>query len=178
MLERLSVPYLISGSVASAVHGAFRSTLNTDLVVDLPVDRAGLLAEALTGSFYVDVESILTAIVDRSHFNLIHLETMFRVDIFISRGRPFDQSQFGRRVAVSLTPDAGHTVFVASPEDVILAKLEWYGAGGQVSDRQWSDILSVLAVQSDRLDLAYLRTWAEALGVSPLLDRALADSRS
>lgn len=91
---------------------------------------------------------------------------MFRVDIFISRGRPFDQSQLGRRVAVSLTPDPGHTVFVASPEDVILAKLEWYGAGGQVSDRQWSDILSVLAVQSDRLDLAYLRAWADALGVS------------
>ncbi len=175
-LERLGVPYLIGGSVASTVHGVLRSTLDADLVADLHAAQAAPLAEALAGAFYVDAQSIQDAIARRGSFNVIHLETMFKVDIFVTRGRPFDQSQFERRAAVTLAAESDRTAFVASPEDVILAKLEWYRDGGSVSDRQWRDILGVLMVQAGRLDLDYLRHWAAALGVSQLLEQALTES--
>lgn len=178
VLERLGVPYLIGGSVASTVHGVMRSTLVADLVADLQAAQAAPLAAALAGAFYVEAQSIQDAIARRGGFNVLHLETMFKVDVFVTRGRPFDRAQFARRAAVVLAPESDRTAYVASPEDVILAKLELYLDGGSVSDRQWRDILGVLAVQAGRLDLEYLRHWAAALAVGDLLERALVETAS
>ena len=175
-LDALGVPYLIGGSLASAVHGVLRATLDTDLVADLRLEHAEPLARALGGTFYVDAESIREAVLHQRSFNVIHLETMFKVDVFVVKKRPFHHSQMERRMAQVIATDPDRTAYVATAEDTILAKLEWYRAGGDVSERQWRDVLGVMKVQADRLDLAYLRKWAAQLDVSDLLERAIKEA--
>lgn len=174
--ERLGIPYLVGGSMASALYGVARSTLDADVVVDVDYEQVGPLVAALGKEFYADGEMILGAIEHKSSFNLIHLQTMFKVDVFICKERPFDRSQFERRVERIFNTTPEQRAFVTSAEDIILAKLEWYRMGGEVSDRQWRDILGVLKVQAGRLDLDYLHRWAIALKVADLLLNALQES--
>ena len=175
-LEKLHIPYLIGGSLASAVHGVMRATMDTDIVADLDEEHAQPLANALSGLFYADVEMIRDAIKHRGSFNLIHLETMFKVDVFIPKKREFDQLQLQRRTTQVIATNPEEVAFVASAEDTILAKLEWYRMGGEVSDRQWHDILGILKVQAESIDLEYLRKWSVTLGVSDLLKKALGEA--
>jgi hypothetical protein len=175
-MDALGVPYLIGGSLASAVHGVLRATLNTDLVADLRLEHAEPLARALGGTFYVDAESIREAVLHQRSFNVIHLETMFKVDVFVVKKRPFHHSQMERRMAQVIATDPDRTAYVATAEDTILAKLEWYRLGGDVSEQQWRDVLGVMKVQADRLDLAYLRQWAAQLNISDLLERAIKEA--
>jgi len=175
-MDALDVPYLIGGSLASAVHGVLRATLDTDLVADLRLEHAEPLARALGGTFYVDVESIREAVLHQRSFNVIHLETMFKVDVFVVKKRPFHHSQMERRMAQVIATDPDRTAYVATAEDTILAKLESYRMGGDVSERQWRDVLGVMKVQADRLDLAYLRQWAAQLNISDLLERAIKEA--
>ncbi len=177
-LEQLNVPYLIGGSLASALYGVGRTTVDTDLVADLQPDHVEPLAGALASTFYVDVETIREAIRQRASFSVIHLELMFKVDVFIPKPRPFDRAQFERRVAQTIAPDTDRTAYFASAEDTILAKLEWYRLGNETSERQWRDVLGVLAAQAGRLDLNYLRQSAATLGVADLLERALVEAGS
>ncbi len=175
-LNDLGIPYLIGGSLASAVHGVPRATMDADLVADLRLEHAEPLARALGSAFYVDVESIRDAIRRHGGFNVIHLETMFKVDIFVRKPRPFDAAQFARRRDVVVATDPERTAYFASAEDSILTKLEWYRFGGEVSERQWGDVLGILKAQSTRLDLSYLRRWANALNVADLFERALREA--
>ena len=102
---------------------------------------------------------------------------MFKVDIFVSKGRPFDKSALARAEPHRLGPDeATRPVLVASPEDTILAKLEWYRAGGETSERQWSDLLGVLRTKHATLERGYLEEQADGLGVRDLLDRAIREA--
>lgn len=174
-LEALGVRYFIGGSLATAVHGVARATMDVDVVADLHPEHVESLVRILGDAFYADPEMMRSAIRHQSSFNVIHQETMFKVDIFIPKKRPFDQVQFERRVLQSLTGDPEHKVYIASPEDNILAKLEWYRMGGEVSDRQWQDVLNVLKVQGDRLDMDYLGHWAVQLEVADLLRRVLGE---
>ncbi len=116
------------------------------------------------------------AIERQSSFNLIHYETAFKVDIFVRKSRAFDQMQLDRRRLSVIASDPEESVYITSPEDTILAKLEWYRMGGEVSDRQWRDILGVLKTRAGELDLEYLRKWAAELHVSDLLERVLKEA--
>jgi hypothetical protein len=178
VLNSLNIPYFIGGSLATAVHGVARATMDVDIVAELRAEHAQPLVDALGPDFYADAEMMRDAVRGRSSFNVIHKPTMFKVDVFIPKGGPFDWSQFERRIPQSLTEDETERVYIASPEDNILAKLRWYRLGGEVSDRQWRDVLNVIRIQGARLDRSYLRGWAHELGVAGLLEEALSQSDS
>ena len=175
-LEALGAPYAIGGSLASAVHGVMRATMDADLVADLHLEHAGPLAQALSDVFYTDVEMIRNAVHRHGSFNVIHLETMFKVDVFVAKPRAFDRSQLARRELHLLSEDPECHAYVTSAEDIVLSKLEWYRMSGGVSDRQWRDVLGVLKVQGERLDHAYMHRMAAELGVTDLLERALEEA--
>jgi hypothetical protein len=178
IFEKLGVRYAVGGSLSSSLHGVMRSTLDVDIIADMRFEHIQPLVTALLPEFYADDEMMREAIEHHSSLNLIHYETAFKVDVFIPKPRPFDQMQLERRAPVTITTDPDHSLYVTSPEDVILSKLEWYRIGGEVSDRQWRDILGVLKTKAGGINLDYLRQWAEELKVGDLLERALTQSAS
>ena len=175
-LEQIGVAYAVGGSLASSLHGVMRSTLDVDIVADMRLEHIAPLVAALAEEFYADDEMMREAIKRHSSFNLIHYETAFKVDIFVRKLRPFDQMQLERRRTSVIANDPERSIYVTSPEDTVLAKLEWYRLGGEVSDRQWRDILGVLKTRAGELDLDYLHTWARELKVSDLLERVLQEA--
>jgi hypothetical protein len=170
--DQLKIPYWIGGSLASALYGTTRSTLDTDLVADLSLEHVGPLVELLESEFYIDAGMVADAIRSHRSFNLIHLRTMFKVDVFVLKPRPYDLEQLLRRKLEILSAEPERQAYVCTPEDIILSKLEWYRMGGEVSDRQWRDIIGVLKTQAGHLDKNYLLKWAEELRVNDLLQRA------
>lgn len=175
-LEQLGIAYAVGGSLASSIHGVMRSTLDVDIVADLSLSHIQPLVAALSKEFYADEEMIRDAIERKNSFNLIHFDTAFKVDIFVRKLRAYDQIQLKRRRTVVIATDPEQTVYVVSPEDIILAKLEWYRLGGEVSDRQWRDILGVLKTLEGELDMNYLQQWAVEIEVVDLLKRALKEA--
>lgn len=175
-LDRLNVPYFITGSIAGGIHGVYRATADADLVAALREDHLDDLVRLLGDHFYADAATMRDAIAHHSSFNVLDLQTGFKVDVFISPGRAFDRSQFERRLLEPLDPSREESAYVSSVEGVILANLEWYRLGSETSDRQWSDIVGIFKVQGERIDRAYLRHWAPTLGVDDLLERALGDA--
>ena len=175
-LDAAGVRYFLGGSVASALYGEARSTRDVDLVAAMLPPHVEAFLAALGDGFYADAATIRTAVATRRSFNIIHLDTMVKVDIFIFKADAFGRSQFARRTARQLSQDDSASIYVASAEDTVLAKLQWYRQGGGVSDRQWTDVLGVLKVQGTTLDRAYLEEWARELGLTDLLRRALDDA--
>lgn len=176
VLEKLKVRYFIGGSLASTLFGMVRTTQDADIVAELSQEHVEEFVGQLISEFYIDKEMIVAAIDRRSSFNIIHRESIFKVDIFIPEMRPFMKAQLGRARRQILSIEPPSEAFFATPEDTLLAKLEWYRLGGEVSERQWRDVLGILGVQGDSLDFDYLRDWARELKVNDLLDRALKGS--
>jgi hypothetical protein len=171
--DDLGIRYLVGGSLASAIYGKPRATQDVHLVAEIAMPDVGPLASDLAADFYVDPDMIRDAIRRRACFNVVHLATMFKADVFIGRDDAWSREEMVRARTEEIdTPDGRAAVRFASPEDILLHKLVWYKLGDQVSDRQWGDIVGVIRVQADSLDVAYLRSWAPALGVSDLLARA------
>jgi hypothetical protein len=158
-LERARVPYMISGSVASAFHGEPRATRDLDVVIDPdPSSLDELLAELEAGGWYVDAETARSALAERSSFNAIDPATGWKVDFVVRKDRPFSRQEFDRRIVADLF---GLQAWIASPEDMIVAKLEWAARGG--SERQLADVAAILHVSGERLDLGYVERWVTAL---------------
>ena len=172
-LEELGVEYSVVGSVASSAHGIARSTVDADVVADLSSAAVDGLVSRLERDYYVSRDAARDAVRRRSLFNAIHLATMIKVDVYVLSDRPFDRSSFARRTARMLPEEPGPRRYhIDTPDATVLHKLEWYRAGGEVSDRQWADVVGVLAVQGEALDRTYLDRWASDLGVADLLTRA------
>jgi hypothetical protein len=177
VFERLGVPYLIGGSMAGALYGMVRTTQDSDIVAQMRPEHIRPFISALESEFYIDKEIVAESIRRHSSFNIIHRETMFKVDVFIPSPRPFLRSQLSRAREQTFTFESRVSAIFASPEDTVLSKLERYRIGSEAPDRQWRDILGVLKTRSGELDLGYLREWAVELKVSDLLDRALKEAR-
>ncbi|MCR4316072.1 MAG: hypothetical protein NUW37_06940 [Planctomycetes bacterium] len=174
--HKLGIEYYIGGSVASSIHGVLRSTLDADLVADIGLQQVDKLVGLLEKDYYISASAVRQAIVRKSSFNAIHLKMMFKVDVFVLSNRQFDREQFKRR---RLEPTSENVSFVfAAPEDIILAKLEWYKLGEGVSDRQWNDLIGVLEVKWNDVDFDYLRKWASEIDVSDLLEEAIEEVRT
>ncbi|MDH4195910.1 MAG: hypothetical protein OEW05_00725 [Candidatus Aminicenantes bacterium] len=150
--------------------------MDVDIVADLEPGHAPEIEERLKKTFYIDRGMVERAIRERSSFNLIHFESLFKVDVFVPAARPFERQVFSRKKSRTVTEDESQRLFFASPEDIILRKIMWYESSGRVSDRQWKDVLGVIKVQSEKLNKVYLEEWAAKLGLSELLKKAFQDS--
>jgi hypothetical protein len=145
-------------------------------VADLRMSHLQDFVAALQADFFVDADMVRDAIRRRATFNLLHLATMFKVDVFVIGADELITSELARKQRMRVQEQPPASVFVATPEDMVLQKLLWYRAGGEISDRQWADLLGVIKTQGQHLDLDYLRLWAERKEVADLLKRALAEA--
>lgn len=169
-LDRAGIPYMITGSLASSFHGEPRATRDADLVIDPTPDALRRFLDALSEAdgFYVDTDAALDALHRRTQFNVVDVETGWKVDFVIRKDRPFSVEEFRRRQPVELL---GTTAYVATAEDTIIAKLEWPLAGE--SERQLRDVASIVSVVGDKLDQQYLQRWIADLGLGDLWESAL-----
>jgi hypothetical protein len=171
VFRQLGVRCVLGGSFASTVHGYPRSTQDADLMAEPFPGREEEFVRLLGPVYYASPDTIRAAVRDRGGFNVVHTTTAFKIDVFIEKTRPFDRSVLDRRVPHTFTTDPKVVLDVVTPEDSVLLKLECYRIGGEISDRQWNDVLGVMRTQGDRLDAAYLDHWAAEIGVKDLLDR-------
>jgi hypothetical protein len=170
--DRLKISYAVGGSMASSARGVWRSTLDVDLVAAIQPAQVAALVGELGPAWYADPETIRGSIEAGRSFNVIYLPRVIKVDIFPAAGE-FHQKELERATLVPL--GLGQVpCSVATAEDILLAKLRWYRDGGQVSDRQWSDIAGLIS-NNLSLDWDYLKLWAARLRVEDLLARAIAD---
>lgn len=172
-LEEFGIRYVLVGSFASSMYGLYRATADIDILAEIKSDQISPLHGALNETFYIDELTMRNAVSQGRSFNAIHFDSVFKVDIFIPLHDEFSFAQLDHRQLRRVSPDRDDTVYVATAEDTVLAKLRWYRAGNETSNNQWHDVLGIMAVQRDSLDVPYLRAWAERLGVSDLLSRAI-----
>jgi len=162
-LEAIGVPYMLTGALAQNYYAMERMTADVDIVVDLGIDDVPRLVEEFQKDYYVSPESVLSAVKNRSQFNLIHLECVIKVDCIVKKKSDYAEAAFSRRQPADV---AGARTYVASKEDLILSKLLW--ARRSESERQLRDLRSLLSTEYDD---AYVHSWAERLGVKDLLAR-------
>ena len=174
-LDHVGVRWLIGGSLASSVHGEPRATQDVDMVVDLQARHVEPLWNALRRDHYVDADEMRLAVKTAGSFNAVHFASAIKVDFFVAGDDPFEAERLAKRQSVE-TPSG--VLHVDTAEHTLLRKLEWFRRGGEQSERQWRDVQAIARIQGDRLDLDYLRLWAERLGVSDLLQRVLAQTAS
>jgi hypothetical protein len=167
-LETLRIPYMVTGSFASSVHGRPRTTHDADIVIDPSAAALGGLVAALSAAgFYVDPTTAADALRSRRQFNVIETTTAFKVDLIIMKDRPFSREEMARRERTDL---GGVGAALATPEDTILSKLEWAKKAGG-SERQIEDARGIVQVKGADLDHDYLERWARDLGILDLWHR-------
>jgi hypothetical protein len=172
LFERLGVPYVLAGSVASSLVGEPRTTFDVDFAVHLPVLRVDALVSAATADFMVDLEDARAAARSNRLFNMIHNKVFAKVDVHVVPRSGLNQSEIERGRWMRLVPST-EEVLVATPEDIVLQKLIWFESGERVSEQQWRDVLGILKVRRGALDLGYMKRWARETGTIALLERAL-----
>lgn len=161
-LREAGIPFMLTGSIAAAYHGASRATMDLDLVVEPKPDQLGALVAAVSrAGVYVSADAALEAVRSQSMFNVIDGRTGWKADLIVRKAREFSTVEFDRRQPTELM---GIAVDVASVEDVILSKLEWAKLGG--SARQLDDVRALLRVNAEAVDRGYLQHWIDVLGLA------------
>ena len=164
-LDECGISYMITGSFASNIHGLPRATQDVDIVIEVEQKTLEKFLESLGSAFYQSPEAAMDALARQQMFNVVHLETGFKVDLIVRKSRPFSRMEFSRRQPAFYL---GANRWFATAEDTILAKLEWSKASG--SERQFNDALNVAKLQKDNLDRPYLEKWARQLDILDLLE--------
>lgn len=174
-LTSVGAEYFLGGSLASSLQGEPRATNDIDFVIALPLGKVGELSAALGDDFEVDTDTLRDAILRARCSNAFYLPVVTKIDFFGRGYEPFDESEFSRRRAVTVTA-GGESLVVKSPEDTVLRKLLWFREGGEESEKQWRDVVSVLKISGDKMDQTYLTSWASRLKITQLLERARSSS--
>lgn len=177
ILQQLDIAYAIGGSMASSIYGKVRFTEDADITVEPFGDQADRLIELLSSDYYISKEAVYQALKQQASFNVIHLDSAFKIDVFIRKNTAFEKQLMARRKSLKLSDSIEKEFAVISPEDIILLKLQWYRDGGCSSERQWNDVLGILTVQAERLDFEYLKKWAAILAINELLEKAVSESK-
>jgi hypothetical protein len=178
ILDRLNIPYAIGGSIASSLYGRVRFTQDADITVMALDDKTGPFYSLTKRHFYISKSAMHQAIRGKTSFNVIHTQTAFKIDVFVAQDNEFNNNLLQRAKKIKLSEDVEKTFSVVSAEDIILLKLMWYKQTDCTSERQWSDILSVLAAQVSTIDFEYLKTWAAKLALNNLLQKAISESKT
>jgi hypothetical protein len=173
-LEKVGARYFVGGSLASSIDGEPRATNDVDFVIDMAVGKVREFVDLLGPDFEVDSDMLRGAILRGRSANVFYLPLVLKIDFFGHPHGPYDESEFSRCRQVVVR--AGRTLMVKAPEDTILRKMLWFREGGEVSERQWRDILGVLRAQQGSLDLKYLHDWAARLSLTDLLKRATSET--
>ena len=169
ILNKLRIPYIITGGYAVSIWGRPRSTFDIDVVIELSKNRINALAQALKGISemdYIDESMMESAVERKGEFNFIHAESGIKVDFWVLKNDSFDISRIKRRIPKKIL---GENVYFISPEDLILSKLEWYQKS--YSTRHLEDIESIIKISGEKLDNLYLKRWAKQLGVLEIIDK-------
>lgn len=177
-LERQNIPYAVVGSLASSAYGIPRSTQDVDIVAAVHHDDVEVFVSGLEQDFYVSRPMIAEAIENHSSFNVIHLDTMLKVDVFVVPESGLAGNELERAETCVFESVENTELEVASAEDVLVRKLEWYRSGGEVSEQQWNDIIGIIEVEGERLDWDYMEWLAAKLGVEDLLSKARGEAET
>jgi hypothetical protein len=171
LLDAAGISYMLAGSVGSSFHGQPRATKDVDIVIDPTESQLEHFLQSLGKGYYVSFNAARDAFHRKSTFNIIDIENSWKADLIIRRDRPFSKVEFHRRQNVNLM---GTTLWVVSPEDVILSKLEW--AKDCLSEQQFRDALGVAVAQYNRLDKDYMRKWSIELHLENALEQLLIEA--
>ncbi len=175
VLDRLDITYAIGGSIASSFYGKIRFTQDADIAIEPFENKANDFFELLKTDFYISKQAMLEALRQKTSFNLIHLKTAYKIDVFVCSREGFSSELFNRKKNLKIDESAERLFSVVAPEDIILLKLKWYLDTECISNRQWEDVLGVIEMQKEKLDVDYLNKWAGDLGVRDLLQKAISD---
>lgn len=174
-LDRLQIHYYVGGSVASSYYGSWRRTQDVDVILDVRPDQIRTLAKLLVQDYLIDADAWIDSFRHNQAFNIFYQPTFTKIDVMPLQTAHRKEEE--RRAQPRLLLAGAPPIRLSSAEDTILAKLRWYIAMGS-SQRQWADILGVIARQQQHLDLGYLRAWADTLRVRAELEQALVDAQS
>lgn len=170
-LNRLNIPFMITGAFAVSFYGRPRSTHDIDLVLELRQAEIPEVHKAFEDDFFASTEMMEEAAARRSMFNLIHNETATKIDIWLLEDTAFDQTRFSRRASEILH---GVPVCISSPEDMIIIKLDWFKQ--TEIQKHYEDALGIAQVQRDALEVEYIRDWCEQLYLGELCERLLGEA--
>ncbi len=164
-LEKAAVPYMITGSIAANFFAVPRMTRDIDIVIELSAQDVDRLYGLFEQGFYIDRDMVIEAVRQGGMFNIIHLQSVFKIDFIVRKNDPYRIEEFKRRMRVAV---GDLSLFITAPEDLVLSKLRWAKEGQ--SELQLRDAANLLGQAKD-LDIAYLERWAKHLDVADLYAR-------